>query len=115
MESILITIKSLLGIASEYKHFDDQIKTYINDAFMSLSHLGVGPENPFVVTSEMDTWVDAFGEGVNVEKIKAYVGLKVRIIFDPPATSFVLEAMNRQINEMEWRLNSMFDVKSSTN
>lgn len=114
MESILISIKTLLGIDAEYEHFDDQIKTYINSAFITLNGLGVGPETPFIVTTEMDTWSDAFGENVNVEMIKSYVYLKVRMIFDTPTLSFVAEAMERQISEMEWRLNSKFDVETET-
>lgn len=112
MESILTSIKSLLGITAEYKHFDNQVMVYINDAFMTLNHLGVGPDKPVRIESEMETWGGIFGEETNVEMIKTYVGLKVRTLFDPPTTSFVLDAMNRQITELEWRLNSMADVEA---
>lgn len=110
MESILISIKTLLGIVPEYKHFDDQIIAYINSAFITLNGLGVGPETPFTVTSEMDNWSDAFGEKTNTAMVKTYVGQKVRLMFDPPTSSFVLEAMERQIAEMEWRLHSTFNA-----
>lgn len=113
MESILISTKKLLGITAEENHFDDQIMTYINSALITLNGLGVGPETPYIITSEMDTWADAFGEETNVEMIKTYVYLKVRMTFDTPTLSFVADAMNRQIEEFEWRLNSKFDVEAN--
>lgn len=112
MESVLITIKKLLGIAAEYKHFDDQIVAYINSTFVALYHLGV-LKTPKFVSSELETWTDIFGENVkDIDMIKVYVKTKVQVMFDPPTSSFVLEAMNRQIDEMEWRLNSMADVEA---
>lgn len=109
MESILITIKKLLGIAEDYTHFDADIIIHINTALMTLSQLGVGPEQPVSITSEMNTWQNTFGDTSDIEAIKTYIYLKVRIVFDPPTSSFVLEAMNRQISELEWRLNIQRD------
>ena len=105
MDSILTTIKLQLGIEADYKHFDSQIIVHINAALMTLSQLGVGPSTPFIVINEMDTWEKAFGELPNIEAVKLYMALKVRMMFDPPTSSFVLDAMNRQVTELEWRLN----------
>lgn len=105
MESILTTIKLQLGIGADYTHFDQQIMVHINSAFMTLRQLGVGPDKPIIVTSEMDTWDKVLGENESIEAIKLYIALKVRMLFDPPTSSFVLDAMNRQASELEWRLN----------
>lgn len=105
MESILKTIKKMLGIAPDYTQFDTDIIVHINTALMTLNQLGVGPEKPVVVMSELDQWQKVLDSATDLEAIKTYVYLKVRVVFDPPANSFVLEAMNRQISEIEWRLN----------
>lgn len=106
MESILTTIKKMLGIASDYTHFDTDIIIHINSIFMTLNQLGVGPKKPVVISSELETWRDAFADITDAESIKTYTYLKVRMIFDPPSNSSVLEAMNRQASELEWRLNT---------
>ena len=105
MESILTSIKKLLGIAEDYEHFDTDIIMHINSVFMTLNQLGVGPNKPAVITNHLATWKDALGDTANIEAVKIYVYLKVRMVFDPPTSSFVLEAMSRQANELEWRLN----------
>lgn len=105
MESILTSIKKLLGITEEYAHFDDDIIMHINSAFMSLQQLGVGPSDGFTITSDEQVWTDFLGEMKKLEAIKSYIYLKVKLIFDPPTSSFVLESINRQIQEYEWRLN----------
>lgn len=104
MESILNSIKVLLGIEPEYTHFDKSIIEHINAAFMTLNQLGVGPEDPVVIVNNLDTWVNKFGEIKHIEGIKTYTYLKVQLFFDPPSSSFVLEAKQRQIAELEFRL-----------
>lgn len=104
MESILTSIKKPLGIAAEYTHFDADIIMHINTVFLSLNQIGVGPSDPASISSVMDTWTGVFGDMKNIEAIKTYTYLKVRMVFDPPASSTVLEAMNRQASELEWRL-----------
>lgn len=111
MESILTSIKKLLGITADYKHFDNDIIMHINTTFLTLNQLGVGPETPAMITSELATWESVFGEMKNLEAIKTYVYLKVRMLFDPPTSSFVLDSMNRQASELEWRLNVLVDSK----
>lgn len=110
MDSILTSIKKLLGIAAEYNHFDTDIIMHINTVFLSLNQIGVGPSDPASITSEMDTWEGIFGDMKNIEAVKTYTYLKVRMIFDPPASSTVLEAMNRQASELEWRLNVQMEA-----
>lgn len=104
MESILDSIKTMLGIEPDYTHFDKAIIEYINTAFMTLNQLGVGPENPVVIANELDTWASEFSDISNIEGIKTYTFLNVQLFFDPPSTSFVLEAKQRQIAELEFRL-----------
>ena len=105
MESILTTIKLMLGIAADYKYFDNVITVHINSVLMTLNQLGVGPEKSKFITNEMDTWEKVLGDIEDVEAVKTYVYLKVRMVFDPPASSAVMEAMKEQIRELEWRLN----------
>lgn len=109
MESILITIKKMLGIAEEYTHFDIDITIHINTALMTLCQLGVGPKQPVSINSANDTWQRLFGDISDIESIKTYIYLKTRVIFDPPTSSFVIDAMNRQIEELEWRLRMQRD------
>lgn len=105
MESILISIKKLLGIAEEYLQFDEDIIMHINSVFSILTQLGVGPDKGFSITDKKSVWSDFMDEDPRLEAVKTYVYLKVRLIFDPPLSSAVMECMNRQISELEWRLN----------
>ena len=104
-DSILTSIKKLLGITEEYEHFDQDIITHINSVFMILNQLGVGPSNGFSITDKTAVWSDFISEGTNLESVKSYIYLKVRLLFDPPTTSAVMESMNRMISELEFRLN----------
>ena len=103
--SILLSIKKLLGIEYDYTHFDQDIIMYINGSLMTLSQLGVGSEDGFAITSSEDTWADFLGEVTNLEAVKTYIYLKVRLIFDPPTSASIIQAFERQITEFEWRLN----------
>ena len=104
-DSILTSIKKLLGITEEYEHFDQDIIIHINSVFMILNQLGVGPSNGFSITDKTTVWSDFISEGANLESVKSYIYLKVRLLFDPPTTSAVMESMNRMISELEFRLN----------
>ena len=104
MESILDTIKKMLGIESDYTHFDIDIITNINTAFLNLQQIGVGPNSGFSITDNTTTWND-YISGENLEAVKTYIYLKVRLLFDPPTNAFLVDAMERQIREIEWRLN----------
>lgn len=105
MESILTSIKKLLGITEEYEHFDSDLIMHINSVFMILTQLGVGPSRGFSISDKMATWEDFIPSGANIEAVKSYVYMKVRLLFDPPQSSAVMESMNRMISELEWRLN----------
>lgn len=105
MESILTSIKKLLGIAEEYDHFDPDIIMHINSVFMILTQLGVGPPEGFTIEDETSVWTDFVPDTTKVEAIKSYIHLKVKLLFDPPLSSAVIESINRMINELEWRLN----------
>lgn len=104
MESILISIKKMLGITKEYDHFDNDLIMHINSVFMILTQLGVGPSSGFTITGEYETWDTFLPEGQNLEAVKSYMYMKVRLLFDPPSSSIVMECMNRMISELEWRL-----------
>lgn len=105
MESILTSIKKLLGITEAYEHFDSDIVMHINTSLSTLSQLGVGPSTGFFIEDKLATWNDFVPNSVLVNLAKQYVYLKVRLVFDPPQSSTVIEAMNRQISELEWRMN----------
>ena len=102
--SILETIKKLLNVDSEYKAFDTDIITHINSVFLVLNDLGIGPTEPFEIIDETETW-EQFDPEKKFSLVKSYIYLRVRLLFDPPATSFALDAMQKQIDEYAWRLN----------
>ena len=105
MDSILDSTKKILGLDPEYDVFDVDIITHINTAFFTLNQLGVGPAEGFMILDNTSTWA-LFSEGqVNLNAVKTYVYLRVRLLFDPPQTSFAISAMEKQIQELEWRLN----------
>lgn len=104
MDSILTSIKKLLGIQEDYTHFDTDIIIHINSALMILNQLGVGKEN-FFITSEDETWDDFLGDNKSLEAIKTIVYLRVRLTFDPPSNAFVVDSIERMIKELEWRVN----------
>lgn len=104
-DSILNSTKKVLGVEPDYKIFDNDILTFINLAFFNLTQLGVGPVDGYAITSEENVWSEFIGVTKRIESVKTYVALKVRLLFDPPSTSAVLESINRSISELEWRLN----------
>lgn len=111
MESILTSIKKLLGISEEYEHFDPDIIMHINSVFMILTQIGVGPSEGFAIEDETSIWTDFIPDTTRVEAIKSYVYLKVRLIFDPPTSSAVIESITRMISELEWRINVAAETK----
>jgi hypothetical protein len=106
-QSILLSTKKILGIAPDYTVFDLDILTHINSAFSTLTQLGVGPVTGFMIEDESTEWEEFFGSVPDNEfnSVKTYVYLRVRQVFDPPTTSFAIQAFNDQIRELEWRLN----------
>ena len=112
MESILTSIKKLLGIAEDYEHFDQDIIMHINTVLAILNQLGVGPETGFSIADKSTKWNEFVSNKLYYEPIKTYVYLKVKLLFDPPQSSIVLEATNRMISELEFRLNAAAETKS---
>ena len=113
MDSILVSIKKLLGIAADYTHFDPDIIMHINSAFSVLTQLGVGPPEGFRIDDDAKTWNDFISDTIRLDAVKSYVYLKVSLMFDPPASSAVLSAKERQISELEWRLNVAAEQESN--
>jgi hypothetical protein len=104
-QSILTSTKKILGIAEDYTVFDLDIITHINSAFSTLTQLGVGPAVGFMINDATEEWSDFIVEDFQYNSVKSYVFLKVRQLFDPPQTSYLISAMEKQIQELEWRLN----------
>jgi hypothetical protein len=104
-QSILISTKKILGIAEDYTVFDLDIITHINTAFSILTQLGVGPAYGFMIEDESAEWCDFIVDDTQYNSVKSYVFLKVRQLFDPPSTSYLITATEDQIAELEWRLN----------
>lgn len=104
-DSIVVTIKKMLGLEDAYTPFDTDIKVYINSAFMILTQMGVGPKEGFSVKDYNEKWSDFLTNEVRLESVKTFVYLKVKMMFDPPTNSFVMDAMNREADQLLWRLN----------
>ena len=104
-QSILLSIKKLLNIDDDDPAFDTDITILINNEFMTLQQLGIGPEEGFSINEGETVWTDFSTDATLLETVKAYIYMKVRMIFDPPASSVVADAINSRIHELEWRLN----------
>lgn len=110
MASILTSTKEILGLDSTNTAFDLDVTTHINACFSTLNQLGVGPEEGFFIADATEEW-ESFDVPANqLNLVRSYVYLKTRFLFDPPSTSFHIEAMERQIKEFEFRLNMFREV-----
>lgn len=109
MESILTSIKKMLGISEEYEYFDADLIMHINSVFSILTQLGVGPSEGFFIEDGNKTWNDFIPNSPKLSSVKSYMYLKVKLLFDPPLSSAVIESMKQTINELEWRLNVAVD------
>lgn len=103
-DSILKTIKKMLGLPEDYDAFDQDLIIHINSVFSNLHQIGASPPEGFYINDEAAKWSDFFEGRMSVQNVKSLVYLKIRLIFDPPATSFAITAMENQIKEQEWRL-----------
>ena len=108
-ESILTSIKKLLGITEDYTQFDQDIIMHINSVFNILTQIGVGPSTGFSISDKETKWTDYISDLSLIEMVKSYIYLKVRILFDPPTTGILMDAMQKQISELEWRLSVQVD------
>ena len=114
MESILTSIKKMLGIPEEYDHFDPDLIMHINSVLSILTQIGVGPSEGFRIEDDLATWEDFLDDDTDYEAVKSYVHLRVKLLFDTSTlSSAVIESMNRMIGELEWRLNAIAESKQS--
>lgn len=104
MDSILNTIKELLGIPADQLNFDTEVITHINSAFSDLYDIGVGPSEAFSIQDDNAIWDDFLEGRVDFENAKQYVYLSVKVIFDPPASASALAALERRLDKLEWKL-----------
>ncbi len=109
MESMLTSIKKMLGIAEEYTHFDADLIMHINSVLSILTQIGVGPSEGFSIKDKNAVWTDFIPESSKLEFIKSYTYMKVKLLFDPPLTSAVIESINRITSELEWRIQVAVD------
>lgn len=108
-DSILKTVRTSLGILPEFTEFDPELIICINSALMAVSQLGIGPTGGFSIMDDTATWTDLFNGVSNIDATKSYVILKTRLEFDPPGTSFLMDAFNRQVEELGFRLMTEVD------
>jgi hypothetical protein len=105
MESILTSIKKFLGIDAEYDHFDPDIIMHINSVFSDLWQMGVGPFEGFEIEDDTTSWEDFLEGSRKFNSVKSYMEIRVKLLFDPPSSAAALEALQRQADKWEWRLN----------
>jgi hypothetical protein len=103
--SILDSIKKILGLAPDYTVFDLDIILHINSVLTTLTQLGIGPGEGFMIEDNSATWDQFIADDLELNSVKTYVFLRVKMLFDPPQTSYLISAANDQIKELEWRLN----------
>ena len=113
-DSILLSIKKMLGLNEDYNVFDPELIIHINTVFGTLHQLGVGPEEQFRISGDNETWLDFDTDGEQIDEVKTYIYLRVRLLFDPPSSSFVLSSFQEQLKELEWRLNVKVDEIKGT-
>lgn len=113
-ESILTSIKKMLGIAEDYKHFDADIIMHINTVFMVLMQLGVGPETGFSISDDTAVWGDFLNSPKQLEAVKSYIYLRVKMLFDPPTSGTVIQSTENLISELSFRLNVEVDPGETT-
>lgn len=110
-DSILLSVKKMLGLTEEYDAFDLDIITHINSVFTILTQIGVGPSNGFMIEDKTAIWTNFIKDMSLYHLVKSYMVLKVRLLFDPPISSAVLECCKTQANEYEWRLKTMAEIQ----
>lgn len=110
MDSILQSVKKMCGITEDYDAFDEDIIFHTNTVLATLFQLGVGPSSGFEITTDGgEKWTDFLESNPKLNMVKTYVGLRVRMLFDPPSSGTIADALNRQIDELTWRINVMID------
>ena len=113
-DSILNSIKKILGIDAADTSFDMDVMMHTNSVFVTLNELGIGPVNGFAIASANETWTNFLGADIRSNSVKTYTYLRVRLLFDPPTTSYHITAIKEQVQELEWRLNAQREAVSWT-
>ena len=108
--SILNDIKKMIGLDENYTVFDQDLIIHINSVFMILTQMGVGPEEGYRITGASNEWSEFTNDDLLMESVKTYIYQKVRLIFDPPQNSALLQAIQSSVKELEWRLNVACDT-----
>lgn len=103
--SILDSVKKVCGISDDYDVFDQDLLIFINGVILELTQNGIGPEEGYIVSDSTSLWHDFLGDFPNPGSVATYISLKVKILFDPPSSSFVIDAYKKQLDELIWRLN----------
>lgn len=111
-DSILTLIKKNIGIEEDDNSFDSEIIMHINSVFFELSQLGVGPPEGFSIHDSSTTWNEYVEENMNLNALKSYMAIRVRLLFDPPQNSFTIASLKEQAKEYEWRLNVQAESKT---
>lgn len=104
-DSIVATIKKMLGLEDNYTPFDMDVIVHINTALLTLCQMGIGPREGYTVTDYDQTWDDFLTNKVFLGGVKTWIYLQVKMLFDPPTNSFVMDAMKQQSEQILWRLN----------
>ncbi len=112
--SILETIKKLIGIDKDYGAFDLDLIVAINSSFTILNQLGVGPKKAFSIKGPDELWSDFFSDSEKIDLVKSYIYLRAKVLFDPPSTGVLHEAIERQISEFEWRLRTQAEFNTDS-
>lgn len=105
MNSILTSVKKMLGIVEDNVDFDDEIILHINSVFPTLNQLGIGPANGFMIEDDTATWDQFLGNNLLLNDAKTFVFLRVKLLFDPAQTSYLIDALNKRADEIAWRMN----------
>lgn len=114
MDSILDSVKKNLGLDPAYTAFDADVIMHINSIFSVLNQLGVGPAEGFAITDDTAVWGDFLDVDVKLNHVRTYMYLRVRLLFDPPTTSYLISATENQIRELEWRISTYREEGSWT-
>lgn len=111
--SILDGTKSALGLDSEYQVFDPDIIMHINSVFSTLAQIGVGPKTGFMITNSQSKWEDFLVGDILLNNVKTYTYLRVRLLFDPPTMGYLVNAIQDQVKELEWRINVQAEASAN--
>lgn len=111
VNSILTTIKKLLGISEEDDSFDTDIIVHINSAFSELNQLGFGPDSGYSIVDETSSWDEILSDSSKLEMVKTYIYLSVRLVFDPPTSASVMNALSKELEKLTWRISVSVDPK----